>query len=177
MLTDAGGLGVIAADALEINGLRLADLGAATKASLKVVLPPAAGAQNPVDLLASASPEAYARCLEILLAETQVDMVMVIVVPPPMYSGEAVAEALVPIIQSAEKPVVVVLTGSDLAAAASERFTAAGTVFYPFPERAASSLGVLIRRAESLRTANLDGGRREPWRPRGSAPAPSQPNN
>ena len=153
VLTDAGGLGVIAADALEINGLRLAELSEATSMALTTVLPPAAGVHNPVDLLASASPVAYARCLEILLAEAQVDMVLVIVVPPPMYPSKTVADALTPIIQQSRKPVIVVLTGSELAAGASERFTAAGTVFYPFPERAASSLGVLFRRAQALRAA------------------------
>lgn len=151
VLTDAGGLGVVAADALELNGLRLADLSDATRNSLAAILPPAASTRNPVDLLASASPQTYAACLELLLADSTADAVMVIVVPPPLFPGEAVAEALLPIIRAAAKPVLVVLAGSELTAAASALFKAAGVVSYPFPERAASSLGVLVRRAEVLR--------------------------
>jgi acyl-CoA synthetase (NDP forming) len=174
VLTDAGGLGVIAADALELNGLRLADLSDDTRTALAAVLPSAAGLNNPVDLLASASPEGYARCLEILLADPQISMAMVIVVPPPMFTGEAVAEALNPIIRGSHKPVVVVLTGSVLAAGAAERFTAAGTVFFPFPERAASALGVLARRAELLRTPRVAEAAQPPTKPAPVAPTSAE---
>jgi acetate---CoA ligase (ADP-forming) len=156
VLTDAGGLGVIAADALETNELDLAELSGSSRAALSEILPAAASIHNPVDLLASASPETYSACLAVLLADPQVAMVMVIVVPPPLYASEAVAEAMVPIIQGAKKPAVVVLTGSELAAGAAKRFTEAGIVFYPFPERAASSLGVLARRAEAIREAEAN---------------------
>jgi acetyltransferase len=155
VLTDAGGLGVIAADALEDCALGLAELSDSTRQALAAMLPAAASTHNPVDLLASASPEGYAKCLQALLEDPRVDMVMVIVVPPPMFASEAVAEALIPIIRGSEKPVIVALTGSDLAAGAATRFTAARIVFYPFPERAASALGVLARRAEALANAEL----------------------
>ena len=68
---NAGGPGVACADALELHGLRLADLSEATHAALQGVLPAAASLHNPVDMLASAMPEHYAECLRILLADLQ----------------------------------------------------------------------------------------------------------
>src|SRR5574341_244969 len=77
ILTDAGGPGVVAADALETNGLSLAKLSESTLKALTANLPPAASLFNPVDMLASASPVTYASCLKILLADENVDGVMV----------------------------------------------------------------------------------------------------
>jgi len=151
VLTDAGGPGVIAADALEVNGLHLAKLNDATEKKLTSLLPPAAGIHNPVDMLASASPQNYADCLKLLLDDSNVDSVMVILPPPPMFTTESVADAIIPIIQSSTKPIMVALLGSELTANAFERFNQVHVVTYPFPERAASALGILERRAEFLK--------------------------
>ncbi|HUH98706.1 MAG TPA: acetate--CoA ligase family protein [Anaerolineales bacterium] len=153
VLTDAGGPGVMAADALEINGLQLAKLSAATEQALAALLPPAAGIHNPVDMLASASPRNYSDCLKLLLGDPDVGSVMVVLPPPPMFTTESVAEAIIPIIRSSGKPIVVALLGSELTANAFERFNRANVVTYPFPERAASALGVLARRAQFLERA------------------------
>ena len=151
VLTNAGGPGVIAADALEINGLRLAKLGDATEKTLAATLPPAAGIHNPVDMLASASPQNYADCLKLLLGDSNVDSVMIILPPPPMFTTESVADAIIPIIQSSKKPVVIALLGSELTASAFERFNLARVATYTFPERAASALGILARRADFIK--------------------------
>jgi acetyl coenzyme A synthetase (ADP forming)-like protein len=151
VLTNAGGPGVIAADALEVNGLHFAKLSDATEKTLASMLPPASGIHNPVDMLASASPQNYADCLKLLLDDSNVDSVMVILPPPPMFSTESVADIIIPIIQSSQKPVVIALLGSELTSTAFERFNQAHVVTYPFPERAASALGILARRAEFLK--------------------------
>jgi acyl-CoA synthetase (NDP forming) len=65
ILTSAGGPGVTAADALEMNGMSLAVLSSKTRAKLGQLLPPAASLNNPVDMLASASPEQFAACLQV----------------------------------------------------------------------------------------------------------------
>ena len=101
VLTNAGGPGVIAADALEVNGLALAALGPKTQQSLAAILPPAASIHNPVDMLASASPQQYAACLRLLLEDEGVHGLMVILPPPPMFKAEDVAGELVPVIQAA----------------------------------------------------------------------------
>ncbi|MBN2548774.1 MAG: acetate--CoA ligase family protein [Anaerolineales bacterium] len=153
VLTNAGGAGVTAADALESNGMNLAALQENTCQALREVLPAAASLHNPVDMLASASPDQYARCLQILLDDTGVHGVMVIVPPPPMFAAGAVAKALIPIINISEKPVVVTLMGERLIQEAVEHFRSEHVVEYRFPERAASALAVLAKRAEYLQRA------------------------
>jgi acetyltransferase len=150
VLTNAGGPGAIAADALEAQGLRLTELQEASRAALRALLPPAVSLANPVDMLASASPEHYAQSLQALLTDPGVHGVLVILPPPPMYTAEQVAEALIPVIRSAAKPVVIALLGENLIRRAAELFRAAHIPDYRFSERAASALGMLARRAEAL---------------------------
>lgn len=153
ILTSAGGPGVIASDALESSGLALANLPPVCEARLQALLPAAASAHNPVDMLASASPSQYAGCLEILLSEPAVDGVLVITLPPPNHRAEDIADALIPFIKAASKPVLIAQMGGANTASAHEHFVNAGIPVYPFPERAASALGVLQRRASFLAQA------------------------
>ena len=150
ILTNAGGPGVIAADSLEQNGLSLAQLNDLTLTAFSATLPPSAAIHNPVDMLASASPETYADCLNILLDDSNVDAAMVILPPPPMFKAEVVAEKLIEVIRQFDKPVVIALLGSTLIHAARSVFEKSNIPTYPFPERAASALSVLFRRAEYL---------------------------
>ncbi|RJP49849.1 MAG: CoA-binding protein [Anaerolineaceae bacterium] len=165
ILTNAGGPGVIAADALETNGLLLSQLTSSTLTALSASLPPAASVHNPVDMLASASPDTYAICLKILLEDENVNGVLVILPPPPMFKTEDVAERLVEVISaqggvpaaedddgSKGKPVVIALMGSTLVKEANKVFQRAHIPTYPFPERAASALGTLARRANGLQS-------------------------
>ena len=150
VLTNAGGPGVTAADALELNGLQLAALSERTHAALKAILPAAASLHNPVDMLASASPEHYSECLRILLEDPGVDSVMVISPPPPASTTGAVVKAMIPVIQVCDKPVIMALMGDRLIQEGVELLRAARIPDYRFPEWAASSLAVLSRRAEFL---------------------------
>jgi acetate---CoA ligase (ADP-forming) len=155
VLTNAGGPGVTAADALETHGLTLSVLTEKTHQALQDILPPAASLHNPVDMLASASPDQYAASLQILLDDPEVHGVMVILPPPPMYTAGAVAKTLIPVIHAAEKPVVVALMGERLIQEAVEHFRAARVPEYRFPERAASALAILAQRAEYLATIEM----------------------
>ena len=150
VLTNAGGPGVTAADAIEEEGLQLAHISEATRAALLKLLPSAASVHNPVDMLASASPEVYAACLEALLADEGVDSVMVLCPPPPAYSAGWVAKLLIPIIQSSEKPVIVVMMGERLIQEGVAFLRAVEIVEFRFAETAASALGALWKRAQYL---------------------------
>jgi len=150
VLTNAGGPGVIAADALETYGLLLADLLPGTVNQLIALLPDAAGLNNPIDMLASASPQVYAACLLALLEDPGVNGVLVILPPPPMHTAEDIADELIPIIHASKKPVVIALMGEHLIKEASAHFRRARVAEYRFPERAASALSVLARRADYL---------------------------
>lgn len=150
VLTNAGGPGVTAADALEAEGLHLAKLSPETRLALRNILDPAASLENPVDMLAAATPQQYANSLRILLEDPRVHSVMVILPPPPMHTAGGIAKAIIPVIYTTTKPVVVALMGERLIQEAVEHFRAAHVPEYRFPERAAEALAVLARRAEYL---------------------------
>jgi acetyltransferase len=147
VLTNAGGPGILAADALEAAGLRLAALGERTRAALQAIAPPHAALGNPVDLLASTAPGDYAAALRALLADDGVDAVLVISVPPPIEDSTPVAEAIAAAGAGATKPVVVAVMGEATVVDALHVLRAARLPDYPFPERAASALAALHRRA------------------------------
>lgn len=164
VLTNAGGPGVIAADSLEDNGLNLAQWSESTLEALSASLPAAASIHNPVDMLASASPELYATCLKTLLSDENVDGVLVILPPPPMFKAEDVAERIIETLElddspsasgkplDSKKPIVVALMGSDQIENARAVFEREHIPTFPFPERAASALGALVKRAKMLAT-------------------------
>ena len=81
VLTNAGGLGILCADACDAAGLELPELSEETRAGLEALLPPEASTANPVDMLGSASADLYGRALPLLLADPAVDSVIVIFVP------------------------------------------------------------------------------------------------
>ena len=151
VLTNAGGPGAIAVDALEAAGLELAELSPATIERLRSQLPAASSLRNPVDMLASAGVTEYAGCLSALLADGGVDGVLVVLPPPPMASAAEVAGAVIPMIQAGGKPVVVALMGEDLIVRAAKLFRQARVPDYRFPEKAAMALGILWARARQLR--------------------------
>ena len=150
VLTNAGGPGVTAADALEANGLSLAELQPETTAALGKLLAPPASLHNPVDILASATPELYSACLQLLLGDANVQGVLVILPPPPTHAAEEEAKQLIPIIKGSTKPVVIALMGERLIEPAAELLRQAHIPEYRFPERAASALAVLYRRSQML---------------------------
>jgi acetyl coenzyme A synthetase (ADP forming)-like protein len=152
ILTNAGGPGAIAVDALAAQELVHAEFAPHTLDRLRSNLPSAASVRNPVDMLASAGPVEYANCLRALLADEGVDGVMVILPPPPMTTAAEVAGAIIPVIRSSSKPVVIALMGEDLIYHAAKLFRQAHIPDYRFPERAASALAVLVKRAEYLST-------------------------
>jgi acetyltransferase len=153
VLTNSGGPGVTAADAVEANGMHLADLSQKTREELQKILLPEASLKNPVDMLAGASPEQYATSLTLLLDDPGVDSCLIILPPPPMHSAGSVARALIPVINLAVKPVVVALMGERMIQEAVEFFRAARVPEYRFPERAASALAILAARADFLARA------------------------
>lgn len=151
VLTNAGGPGVTAADALESLGLHMATLSETTLALLHELLSRDASVRNPVDMLAAATARQYAESLRVLLEDPGVDSVMVIIPPPPMESAGGVARALIPIIYASTKPVVIALMGERMIQEAVEYFRAARVPDYRFPERAATALAVLADRADFVR--------------------------
>ena len=136
ILTNAGGPGILAADACEANGLQLPQLTAATRSELREFLAAEASVGNPVDMLASASAEQYERALTAILRDEQVDSVITIFIPPLVTAPEAVAEAVRAATRTvAGKPVLGVFMQPGPAPAALSAIPT-----YAFPESAARAL-------------------------------------
>jgi acyl-CoA synthetase (NDP forming) len=94
ILTNAGGPGILAADACEGQRLLVAPLSEETTARLREFLPREAGLSNPVDMIASATAEQYGRALRVLLQDPGIDSVIAIFIPPLVTQAEDVAEAI-----------------------------------------------------------------------------------
>ncbi|REK09225.1 MAG: GNAT family N-acetyltransferase [Actinobacteria bacterium] len=94
IVTNAGGPGILAADALEANGLELPELSEGLRQEIQSHLPPEASTRNPVDLIASGGPEQFEAATRLLLDSGEVDSVMVIYVPVSPEGARDVAAAL-----------------------------------------------------------------------------------
>ena len=136
ILTNAGGPGILAADACEANGLELPALGEATRAELRSFLPPAAAVGNPVDMLASAPADHYRRALATILRDDDVDSVITIFIPPLVTEPADVASAIAEGARGIQgKPVLGVFMRAEGAPVALSPIPA-----YAFPESAALAL-------------------------------------
>ena len=148
LLTNAGGLGILAADACESAGLELPSLDDATMEALRAKLPVEASVANPIDMLGSATAESYAGALPLVLADRHVDAVIVLFVPPVTATADEVAEAVVRASSGSEKPVLaVIIDANGIPAALRSGEVAAFT----YPESAARALGRAVDRREWLR--------------------------
>jgi len=140
ILTNAGGPGILATDALERAGMELARLSRETTSALEEFLPGEASVANPVDILGDALAERYERALRIILADDEVDSVIVIGVPQAVINIEVTAEAIGQLVAESDKPVLGCLIGevsTEAGVAVLDRY---GVPNYPFPERAVAAL-------------------------------------
>ena len=146
VITNAGGLGILCADACDAGGLELPALTARTKAALGAVLPAEASLANPIDMLGSATGATYERVLPIVLGDANVDAVIALFVPPVVASADEVAGAISRATAEAHgKPVLTSLI------AEGEVPAMPGVTNFPYPESAARALGLAADRAEWLR--------------------------
>lgn len=144
ILTNAGGPGILAADACEASGLQLAPFSEETVTALRSFLPAAASVGNPVDMIASASPEQYRRSLELLIADPAVDAVVVIYIPVLPTHAVDVAAAIREGSQQAGAKTVL----ATFMSAAGVPVRLAPVPAFPFPERAVNALAQATRYGE-----------------------------
>lgn len=153
VVTNAGGLGILCADACEAAGLELPELTSETRERLAAHLPAEASVSNPVDLLGSATAAAYEAALPLVLADPRVDAVLALFVPPVMAGAEEIAEAIrraVDGLETVEKPVLAVVM-SAAGTPASLRGGRRPIATFGYPESAAAALGHVASRADWLR--------------------------
>ena len=155
ILTNAGGPGILAADACEANGLQLPQLSDTTRSELRSFLPAAASVNNPVDMLAAAPADQYRRALSVILRDESVDSVITIFIPPLVTDPHAVAAAITAAAEGTrDKPVLGVFMRSEGAPAALAPIPS-----YAFPESAALALARVTAYGQ--------------WRSKPTVPAPA----
>jgi acetyl coenzyme A synthetase (ADP forming)-like protein len=151
IVTNAGGLGILCADACEAAGLELPSLGDETVRQLASLLPAEASFSNPVDMLGSATDASYLAVLPPLLADPVIDAVIALFVPAVSATAEEVATSLVDVTAAAnaDKPVLaVVMSAAGIPVALRAENPVAA---FTYPESAASALGRAAERADWLR--------------------------
>ena len=146
IITTSGGSGILGTDALEANGLELAQLDAATIETLSGIIPAYGNATNPVDVTAAvmSSPELFEKCVSILVNDKNVDAIIAAFCVLVGEDVERIATALGAAKKVREIPIVVARTGApSLAPLATSLLSQFNIPVYPTPERAARSLAIL----------------------------------
>ena len=154
MITNAGGLGILCADACEAAGLELPTPHARRRATaLAAFLPSEASVANPIDMLGSATAASYEKALPLILADPGVDALIVLFVPPVAVTADDVGAAIAAAAAAGppDKPVL-----ASIIAAGGTPATLGGVPSFAYPESAASALGRACQRADWLRTLDRD---------------------
>ncbi|MDY0000812.1 MAG: acetate--CoA ligase family protein [Polyangia bacterium] len=146
IVTNAGGCGVLAADAVELAGMQVATLASGIATALRAKLPGASSVGNPIDVLGDADPERYVAALEAAQEDPEVDAVIVILTPQAMTKAFETAEAIGGCVRG-DKPILVSFMGGQKVMPGREVLVKAGLPDYPSPERAADALRAMCNYA------------------------------
>jgi acetyl coenzyme A synthetase (ADP forming)-like protein len=155
IVTNAGGPGIMASDACESHGLEVAALADTTVEALREFLPREASTRNPVDMIASATPDSFERAVHLVSNDSGVDALLVIYVPPIVTRPLDVAEAIIRGRQAAArdaaargeapKPLLTCFMGSHGVPEGLRSLQAGQIPSYAFPESAAIALARAVR--------------------------------
>jgi acetyltransferase len=151
IVTNAGGPGVLATDALITGGGELAALAPETVAALDKVLPAHWSRGNPIDVLGDASPERYAQALDIASRDPGSDGLLVVLTPQAMTDPTRTAEALRPYAQLPGLPVLASWMGGADVQAGESILDRANVPTFPYPDTAARVFDYMWRYSENLR--------------------------
>ncbi|MDT8437053.1 MAG: acetate--CoA ligase family protein [Gemmatimonadota bacterium] len=146
ILTNAGGPGIIIADACEGHGLEVAPLSDTSRAALKRILPLEASVSNPVDMIASATPEQVEKATRILLADEGIDALIASYVPLAL-EAPLVARAIRAGAEGSDKPALAVLMSKRGLPQGMAELKDSPIPAYRFPESAARALGAMWKHA------------------------------
>jgi acetyltransferase len=152
ILTNGGGLGVIATDELICSGGKLATLAAPTLARLDEILPATWSHANPVDIIGDAPAERYVAALQVLLRDAGSDAVLFIHAPTAVVPSVEIATALVPLARNASRNILACWLGGDAVAQARCIFSEAGIPTFNTPEEAVQAFLQIVnyRRNQDL---------------------------
>ena len=151
VLTNAGGPGVLATDALIRYGGKLTQLSEETIAKLDAVLPATWPKDNPVDIIGDAPPDRYADALDILKNDEESDGLLVILTPQAMTDPTKTAREIIPRTAGSEKPIMVSWMGGSEIEAGERILGEAGLATFPYPDSAAIMFTELVAYSENLK--------------------------
>jgi acetyltransferase len=150
VVTNGGGPGVMAVDAIAQYGLEPSELSHATVEACSEILPRHWSKRNPVDLLGDASAETYGQVIDILLKDRNVHGLMVILAPQAMTKPLAVASKLIASIKGRSLPVFAVWMGGRDVESAVQVLNDAGVATYSTPERAVNAFSYMVRHSRNV---------------------------
>lgn len=152
ILTNGGGPGVMAADALSLGGGQLAALSAQARQKLDAVLPRTWSRANPVDIIGDAPVERYIKAFEAVLGDDQLDSILFIHAPTAIVESQKIAHACAPLIGKSKRNVLACWLGGGGVAKARQIFNQAGIPVYGTPEEAVQAFLYLLayRRNQEL---------------------------
>ena len=151
ILTNAGGPGVLATDALIENGGQLAIISPEIMKSLNQILPPQWSHNNPIDILGDADPQRYKKALEIITKDPNSDGLLVILTPQAMTDPTQIAEQLKPYVQMSGKPILASWMGGADVAAGQQILNRQGIPTYAYPDTAARVFSYMWKSSYNLR--------------------------
>jgi len=145
IITNAGGPGIIAADACERSGLNMATFETTTIETLREKLPPTAALYNPIDVIGDAQADRYKVALEAVTEDTNVDMILVILTPQAMTEVETTAHDISDISAMEQKTITTSLMGGYRVESGRRVLSEDGVPNYSSPERAIKALDTMAR--------------------------------
>ena len=151
IVTNAGGPGVLATDALIQGGGELAQLSQESMDAFNAILPAAWSHNNPVDILGDAEPARYAKSLEIASNDANIDGMLVIMTPQGMTNPTLIAEQLKPYAKGLGKPVLASWMGGESVANGEAILNRAGIPSFYYPDTAVQAFNYMWRYAYNLR--------------------------
>jgi acetyltransferase len=151
IVTNAGGPGVLATDALSKGGGKLSKVSPEALAKYNTFLPSAWSHANPVDILGDAEPERYAKALEVAASDPETDGILVIMTPQGMTDPTSIAENLKPYANSLGKPFLASWMGGTMVAYGEEILNRAGIPTFEYPDAACAAFNYMWQYADNLK--------------------------
>jgi acetyl coenzyme A synthetase (ADP forming)-like protein len=150
IITNGGGSGVLAVDALESNSLELAEFSEATKENLRKNLPATVSIRNPLDLIGDANSQRFETAVQAALADDGVDAILVIVLFQTLGIDSTIVSTIVRASEERKKTIVVMSTGGELTEVHKRILDSCGVPTYQSPTTAMRSIGKAVAFAENL---------------------------
>jgi acyl-CoA synthetase (NDP forming) len=145
IITNAGGPGILAADACEKSSLHLSPIRKETADKLRSFLPPTASVYNPVDIIGDAAAERYEKTLDVILRDNSIHSVLILLAPTAAQDPEAVARGIVALAKDSDKPIMTAFMGEKKVRGARRILQDHAIPSYDYPEDAIAALDAMLR--------------------------------